>query len=109
MSALTKDNPSLPNRHVERVTRNAKATTTVFARSLVMKDAAGDIVSLSAAAGAFAGVAQNGVEAADTVRNVSVSRKGGFLAVISGVTKADLGKPVFCATDNPADVLGLCR
>jgi len=105
MAALSARNVALRTRAIGNVVREVLAATAVYGYSLVMRDSADKIVPLSTAAGVFSGLlAGDNVTTTQTERKVVVSRNAIFLATITSVAITDVGKPVFCATDNPADV-----
>ena len=106
MSALTANNAALLTRDGEKVMRLATSSVALFSGGFVMRDEDGLVRPLiTGVAGEFEGIGGGEILAADTGMNrqVEVTRKGAFKATISGIAATDVGKPVWCITDNPAD------
>lgn len=107
MSALSANNAALLVRDAgDTRVGEVKASTAVYGASLVMRDSVSKIVPLSTAAGTFDGIlgSGGGMSTTATPRQINTYRKGYFKGLISGVAITDVGKPVYCGTDNPADV-----
>jgi hypothetical protein len=86
------------------VTRYTKASTAVYQGGFVQKDANGDIAPLdTTTTSSFDGVATQSATSTQTTREIQVTKRGRVLCAITGVTRADIGKPVYCSTDNPND------
>jgi hypothetical protein len=105
MSALTAKYIGLCIRAVTAfVTRSVKTNTACKGGGFAMLDDNGDVLPLSTAAGFFAGLFQSDVASSASAQNTLLSVAGQFLASITSVDKSYIGRPVFCATDNPADL-----
>lgn len=106
MGALSADNAALILRDTADVrTGEVKASTAVYGASFVMRDNVSKVVPLSTAAGTFDGIlGSGGTSTTATDRKRDLYRKGMFKGVISSIALTDIGKPVYCGTDNPADV-----
>lgn len=106
MSALSEKNAALKTRVLGNAVRNAKASTALYGYSLVMRDVNGDVLPLSTGRGTFDGIlVGDNITTTQTDRKCVVARSGLLLATITSVAKGDIGKPVFCPTDNPADIV----
>lgn len=103
MAALTQDNLAVFGGQGDALTQEGKASTAVFAKSYVMRDATGFLIPNANAAGVPVGLVDNGLTTTASPRFQQLERDSLFLATITGVGEADLGAPVFAPTDNPAD------
>ena len=112
MSALTSNNAALMVKDGDKVSRLARASVEIFSGSFVMRDVDGNVRPLiTSVAGLFEGIGSGYVGTDTTLyptgsmkRRVEITRKGAYKVYISGIAATDVGKPVWCITDNPADV-----
>lgn len=113
MAALTTNNAALMVRDGVKISRLARASTEVFSGSFVMQDSDGNVRPvITGVAGIFEGIGAGYVGTDSTLyptgsiqkRRVEVLKKGAYKVYISGIAATDIGKPVWCITDNPADV-----
>ncbi|MEN6533266.1 MAG: hypothetical protein ABFD89_06355, partial [Bryobacteraceae bacterium] len=104
MSALSANNIGLMTRVISAIVHTAKSSTAIYKGGFLMQNIDGDVLPLTTTAGQFAGIALDEKATTTTDRKTRVSESGEFLATLTGVAKADIGKPVFCAYDDPADI-----
>ena len=112
MAALTGNNAALMVKDGAKVSRLARASVEIFSGSFVMRDSDGNVRPvITSVAGIFEGIGAGYVGTDTTLyptgsmkRRIEVTKKGAFKVYISGVAATDVGKPVWCITDNPADV-----
>lgn len=113
MAALTQNNAALMVKDGAKVSRLARASTEVFSGSFVMRDSDGNVRPvITSVAGIFEGIGAGYVGTDTTLyptgsinkRRVEITKKGSYKIYISGLAATDVGKPVWCITDNPADV-----
>lgn len=106
MGALTGNNIGTKTKEGASATREVVAAGTVFGGSLVQRDTNGKENPVSASAGVFDGIVPigSGINSTATDRKIVPAKRGCLLATLTGVTIADLGKPVFAPTDNPLDL-----
>ena len=107
MSALSADVIANKGRQGDAAELEVKASTAVYAGGFAMKDANGKLVPNSTAVGVFAGLTNGGMPATTPTgqsRRLPIPRLNVIFAAISSVDATYIGKPVFCATDNPADM-----
>lgn len=112
MSALTGNNAALIVRDGVKVSRLTRSSIEIFSGSFVMRDVDGNVRPLiTSVAGLFEGIGSGYVGTDSTLyptgsmkRRVEITKKGAYKVYISGIAATDVGKPVWCITDNPADV-----
>lgn len=106
MSALIEPIDDCSSRPGQAVTRSVAPNVQFYGGGFQQEDSAGAISPLSTTAGRFAGMSMAGarLDPTDTPREVDVAKAALFLVTLAGVTAADLGKPIWATTDNPADL-----
>jgi hypothetical protein len=105
MSALSDNNAALITRDSADVRiGKVKSSTAVYMNSFVMRDSTSYLVPLGTVAGTFDGIISQGVTTTATVRDATLARKGYVKGYLASVAITDVGKPVYCSTDNPGDI-----